>query len=495
VLSKSRLMVVVSMMLLIALTLISITITAQFGATPSQYYTTQVIMNLENGQQNFTVPHVYQGDNNGTSINLWPMYLNPLLAGIYWNSTSHARPNQPVLELTTSELLAHLTKLLADLNKLITKNELMTIIATIITNPSSAGNILNNILNPAINTINALSNELTSRQYNTAGVMFWNETYNGGLVKITIVGTYFNTLSFLKYSKQAIPIILPILLSAAFGIPLSSAQLISPLISELISQFLSKLISHAVSSLASSFPPADGFEIYLFLNPTTWGVSPAYNNSIPYTSTIAWKGTTYPSLIEGDVIYPQSSTPYIVVQWDPYWQIGNRTNGATGQWNVWVVSNTNGNNPSVNPSPSPNIGSPYAGWDGIGTGYFQPNPGDLINITVTYDPRTNTLTGVATDLNTGQSANFTLNLGNYYTPPSSGNYVFGVGASGGGYANWALLYVAVTQQVLTSASANVVITEPAGFSAVPIWAVVVDAVAIVIIAISTTILIMSRRRR
>jgi hypothetical protein len=319
--------------------------------------------------------------------------------------------------------------------------------------------------------------------------MFWNETYNGGLVKITIVGTYFNTLSFLKYSKQAIPIILQFILYETVGIPLPQSVL-SPL-----SNLLSNILSYAVSSTVSSLPPADGFEIYLFLTPTAWGISPAYNNSIPYTSTIAWKGTTYPSLIEGDVIYPQSSTPYIVVQWDPYWQIGSRANGATGQWNVWVVSNTNGNNPSVDPSPSPNIGSPYAGWDGIGTGAFQPNPGDRINITVTYDPFTNTLTGVATDLTTGQSANFTLNLGNYYTPPSSGNYVFGVGASGGGYANWALLYVAVTQQVLTSASANVVITEPTGFSSVPIWAVVVDAVAIVIIAISTTILIMSRRRR
>ena len=480
-LSKSRLIVVVSMMLLIALALISITTTAQFGATPSQYYTTQVIMNLENGQQNFTVPHVYQGDNNGTSINLWPMYLNPLLAGIYWNSTSHARPNQPVLELTTSELLADLTKLIKSIIKLITS--------------SNIGNVFNvfsniiNALNTATNTIHSLSNELTSHQYNTAGVMFWNETYNGGLVKITIVGTYFNTLSFLKYSKQAIPIILQFILYETVGIPLPQSVL-SPL-----SNLLSNILSYAVSSTVSSLPPADGFEIYLFLNPTTWGISPAYNNSIPYTSTIAWKGTTYPSLIEGDVIYPQSSTPYIVVQWDPYWQIGSRTNGATGQWNVWVVSNTNGNNPSVDPSPSPNIGSPYAGWDGIGTGAFQPNPGDRINITVTYDPFTNTLTGVATDLTTGQSANFTLNLGNYYTPPSSGNYVFGVGASGGGYANWALLYVAVTQQVLTSASANVVITEPTGFSAVPIWAVVVDAVAIVIIAISTTILIMSRRSR
>ena len=440
-------------------------------------------MNLENGQQNFTVPHVYQGDNNGTSINLWPMYLNPLLAGIYWNSTSHARPNQPVLELTTSELLADLTKLIKLIIKLITSS-----------NTGNVFNVLSNIinaLNTATNTIHSLSNELTSHQYNTAGVMFWNETYNGGLVKITIVGTYFNTLSFLKYSKQAIPIILQFILYETVGIPLPQSVL-SPL-----SNLLSNILSYAVSSTVSSLPPADGFEIYLFLTPTAWGISPAYNNSIPYTSTIAWKGTTYPSLIEGDVIYPQSSTPYIVVQWDPYWQIGSRTNGATGQWNVWVVSNTNGNNPSVDPSPSPNIGSPYAGWDGIGTGAFQPNPGDRINITVTYDPFTNTLTGVATDLTTGQSANFTLNLGNYYTPPSSGNYVFGVGASGGGYANWALLYVAVTQQVLTSASANVVITEPTGssFSSVPIWAVVVDAVAIVIIAISTTILIMSRRSK
>jgi hypothetical protein len=112
------------------------------------------------------------------------------------------------------------------------------------------------------------------------------------------------------------------------------------------------------------------------------------------------------------------------------------------------VSNPSGNNASITPNPSPNlsgyssIGLPFAGWDGIGTGAFQPRPGDRINITVTYDPSTNTLTGIATDLNTGQSASFTLNLGNYYTPPSSQNYVFGVGATG---PYWALLYVATTQ--------------------------------------------------
>jgi len=93
-------------------------------------------------------------------------------------------------------------------------------------------------------------------------------------------------------------------------------------------------------------------------------------------------------------------------------------------------------------SESPNLGSGYAGWDGIGTGAFKPNPGDYICVTVTYNPSTNTLSGVAYDLNTGQSASFTVNLGNNYTPPGSGSYVFGIaGSTGGAYANWAVVYV------------------------------------------------------
>jgi len=239
--------------------------------------------------------------------------------------------------------------------------------------------------------------ELVPAQPYVAGAMFWSEAYSGGPVNITIVGAF----------------------------------------------------------LRGSSPVADGFEIYLFLTPTTWGVSPNYNYSIPYTSTASLMGTgyvSYPSPVEGDVILPQSSTPYIVVQWDPYWQIGDTRNGATGQWNVWIVTNPNGNNPSFSPSPSPNIGYnsiglPYAGWDGIGTGAFQPINPTAIVITVAYDPNTNTLSGVATDLKTGQSANFTLNLANYFTPPSSGNYVFGIGAgSWEGYADWALLAAAITLQ-------------------------------------------------
>jgi hypothetical protein len=205
--------------------------------------------------------------------------------------------------------------------------------------------------------------------------------------------------------------------------------------------------------------PSGGFVIYLFLNPTTWNISPQFNYTIMMIAPESPVGDT--------ILLPQSSIPYLIIQWEPFWGFGYTQSGAAGQWNVWIVNNTNGVL-SVTPSPSPNLGSGWAGWIGIGTGAFRPNPGDLINITVTYDPSTNALTGIAYDMNTGQSANFTLNLGNYFTPPSNGNYVFGVGAAiispivhgkrnnhtGIGLPspfyssnNWALLYTAVSLQL------------------------------------------------
>ncbi|KUO89757.1 MAG: hypothetical protein AT710_09785 [Thermocladium sp. ECH_B] len=333
-------------------------------ANGSQNY--QVVLNLLNGQQYFGVPHVYQGDNDGSPTSQWPVYYGPNNASQYW-SLAGISSNQPVLMMVPT-------------------------------------------------------------QYNMGSAMFWSETYSGGAVKITIIGTY----------------------------------------------------------SSGSSPLSDGFEIYLFLNPTTWGVSPKYNYSIPYTSTVGngWAYSGYPSPHEGDNILPQSSTQYIVVQWEPYWQIFGTTPGATGQWNVWIVNNINGNNPSIGPSPSPNLGSGYAGWDGIGTGAFQPNPGDRINITVTYNPSTNTLTGIAIDLNTGQSANFTLNLGNYYTPPDSGSYVFGVeGITGAFYANWALLYVAMIGNVKSP------LPSPTYYS------VVATAVAVIVVLVLIIALLMGRRRK
>ena len=200
-------------------------------------------------------------------------------------------------------------------------------------------------------------------------------------------------------------------------------------------------ITITIQATASIVWVGTPFQVYLFLKPTMWGISPQYNYTIPYKSV-------YPSPVASDVISPQSSTSYLIIQWNPFWRTTATLNGATGQWNVWVVSNPSGNNASFGPYPSPNLGDEGVGWDGIGTGYFQPRPGDRINITVTYDPSTNTLSGVAYDMNTGQSASFTLNLSNYFTPPSSGNYVFGVGAATLDYGgNGALLYVAMMGNV------------------------------------------------
>jgi len=42
-----------------------------------------------------------------------------------------------------------------------------------------------------------------------------------------------------------------------------------------------------------------------------------------------------------------------VVQWDPIWQFAGYTqSGATGQWNVWIVSNPSGDNPSISRLPN-----------------------------------------------------------------------------------------------------------------------------------------------
>jgi hypothetical protein len=146
-----------------------------------------------------------------------------------------------------------------------------------------------------------------------------------------------------------------------------------------------------------------GFSIYMFLKPTTMG-----NYSVNWA------------------ILPQSNSWYFVAQWYTWFY--------APQWDVLFVHG--------NPITTTGISL-------LGTGWFMPRPGDLVEITVTYDPSTNTLSGIAKDLNTGQSANFTLYDFSYYNlPPSNGTYVFGVGASSPTYTtNWALLYVAMTGNV------------------------------------------------
>ncbi|MGC8596804.1 MAG: hypothetical protein ACP5NY_02685 [Thermocladium sp.] len=231
-----------------------------------------------------------------------------------------------------------------------------------------------------------------------AGTMFWSEQYNGGNVTIKLIGTY----------------------------------------------------------SGGSSPPGDGFDIYLFINPWKWRVASPYNYSIPYAASDfnnGPNGITNFSPVQGDIILPYANpfagSQYIMVQWNTFWQTGYSTKNSAGQFNIWIVNYAlifpyiyiN-----VAPYPSPNLGSPYAGWDGYGSGYFAPHPGDYICITVTYVGKTNTLYASAIDLNTGQIASAQLSLNSYFTPPSPGSYVFGVGGSTAtvDYANWGVVLINYT---------------------------------------------------
>ncbi|ABW00977.1 hypothetical protein [Caldivirga maquilingensis] len=182
--------------------------------------------------------------------------------------------------------------------------------------------------------------------------------------------------------------------------------------------------------------PADGYEFYFFIVPNGWAISSSSNYSIPYSVSSSQIGTQV-SPVQGEVILPVSvyNTWYVVVQWDPYWQYGYTASGYTGQWNVWAVSYT----PSRLRINSVN---------GVGSGYFKPNPGDYICVSVTYNATTNTVSGIAVDLNTGAYAILPpINLASFsnFKPPNSGTYVFGVaGNTGGAYANWAILAVNYT---------------------------------------------------
>jgi hypothetical protein len=102
---------------------------------------------------------------------------------------------------------------------------------------------------------------------------------------------------------------------------------------------------------------------------------------------------------------------------------------------------------SFAPSPSPNLGPPWSGWDGVGTWSpypWLPGPGDYVLVCVTYSPSTNSLYGFAEDLNyPWLVSSFSVNLNGYFSLPFSGTYAFGVGA-GTGYtyaADWSIVYV------------------------------------------------------
>ena len=201
-----------------------------------------------------------------------------------------------------------------------------------------------------------------------------------------------------------------------------------------------------------------GVTFYFFINPYGWSVSSTYNQSVLYVTSL--NVSQYLSPVMGDVIFPNSSANYLVVQFDPAWAYNyssvtrGRVPGSTGPWNAWVVDETYVHHRrfryysiSFAPSPSPNLGPPWSGWDGVGTWSpypWIPRPGDYVLVCVTYNPSTNSLYGLAEDLNYPWAvSSFSVNLSGYFGPPSSGTYAFGVGAGTGSTyaADWSIVYV------------------------------------------------------
>ena len=194
-----------------------------------------------------------------------------------------------------------------------------------------------------------------------------------------------------------------------------------------------------------------GVTIYLFMKPYGWAVSSKYNESTYFVTAdeIVASGYQPPSPVMGDVIYFGTSAYALAVEWDPYWAyVYSSYGGASGPWNVWVYEYYKGTL-YIGPYPSPNLGNSWAGWDGYGSwspAPWVPDAGDYVLVCVTYDATHNMLYGFAQDLdNPFLTSSFSVSLSGYLTPPGTGKYAFGVGASTNtSYANWALVYAYIS---------------------------------------------------
>jgi len=211
--------------------------------------------------------------------------------------------------------------------------------------------------------------------------------------------------------------------------------------------------------------------VYLFIKPLGWSISSTYNFSIPCASPQAFVNinSTYGFLPIVPMI-PWSTANYLIVTWFP-------TN--LYQWTI-EVANTTLTYP---------LTLTYLG----GNGTVKPKPGDLLNVTITYNPNTNTIYGMIRDLNTSETSTFTASLSGNLTPPSSGYYVFGIGTASEWeihcgtaccsctglipfQANWALLYAAASQQPITPPPTYFVIFREVGLPPGTAWNVTLNGV-------------------
>jgi hypothetical protein len=193
----------------------------------------------------------------------------------------------------------------------------------------------------------------------------------------------------------------------------------------------------SLKSVGVGYPgfTGDGLENYLFLQPlgnTSW--------DFPYVIHTA--GNNVGTAV-GSVMFPYSSSPDVVIQWDPYW---NSVNGSgSGAFNLFLVS----------PEPNGSVGNyDVDGFGALGSDAgVTPNPGDYLEYDVWYSSSSNVISATLTDENvSGVNYSLSVNLSRHSFAPGVGTptlYDFGVGGSTGTIdkTGWGLLYNSFTSHV------------------------------------------------
>ena len=183
----------------------------------------------------------------------------------------------------------------------------------------------------------------------------------------------------------------------------------------------------------------DGASFYFLLTP----VSTANWSAYAYDATV----TDGPSLApcSGDLIFPYSTTPYFVVQWEPAYQGAYCGIGAAGAFNVYAVHPaTNG----VVTSGSITTVGPI----GKNTSYA-PGAHDVFNVTVAYEAANNSVQATAVDSSSAQVlADLSYDLSGVDFSSPSGTSIpsyLAVAEGASDRTSWGLEYVAYTHSFPT----------------------------------------------
>ena len=159
---------------------------------------------------------------------------------------------------------------------------------------------------------------------------------------------------------------------------------------------------------------SDGFTAYLFVKPSN-----LLSNTFG-TSVSLGLGSEF----GGDVVIPYSPSPYIIVEWDPWF----------GTVTAYVIEWTG--------TPS-TTGIQTSGvtilWEASNPVNIYPSPGDDLGLFLLYFSNNNTLKVMIGDYTTGAYTTSTFVIPQGLIQPSSGIYYVGAGSQTGScYANWYL---------------------------------------------------------